>query len=52
MSDAVEQAKLYIQDENYEEALKIAKKRHSKDDIEEYISILDLLICMVVTLIQ
>ena len=44
MSDAVEQAKLYIQDENYEEALKIAKKRHSKDDIEEYISILDLLI--------
>ena len=44
MSDAVEQAKLYIQDKNYEEALNIAKKRHSKDDIEEYISILDLLI--------
>lgn len=44
MSDAVEQAKLYIQDENYEEALKIAKKRHSKDDIKEYMTILDLLI--------
>ena len=44
MSDAVEQAKLYIQDENYKEALKIAKKRHSKDDIEEYMAILDLLI--------
>ncbi len=44
MSDAVEQAKLYIQDKNYKEALNIAKKRHSKDDIEEYISILDLLI--------
>ncbi|MBP3226601.1 MAG: hypothetical protein J6M08_06750 [Methanobrevibacter sp.] len=44
MSDAVEQAKLYIQDENYKEALKIAKKRHSKDDIEEYMTILDLLI--------
>ena len=42
MSDAVEQAKLYIQDENYEEALKIAKKRHSKDDIKEYISILQI----------
>ena len=26
MSDAVEQAKLYIQEENYKEALKIAKK--------------------------
>lgn len=44
MSDAVEQAKLYIQDKNYKEALKIAKKRHSKDDIEEYMTILDLLI--------
>ena len=44
MSDAIEQAKLYIQDKNYEEALKLAKKRHSKDDIEEYLTILNLLI--------
>ena len=44
MSDAIETAKLYIQDENYKEALKLAKKRHSKDDIDEYLTILDLLI--------
>ena len=44
MSDAIETAKLYIQDENYKEALKLAKKRHAKDDIYEYLSILDLLI--------
>ena len=44
MSDAIETAKLYIQDENYKEALKLAKKRHAKDDIDEYLSILDLLI--------
>jgi tetratricopeptide (TPR) repeat protein len=44
MSDAIEMAKLYIEDENYEEALKLARKRHSKDDIEEYLGIIDLLI--------
>lgn len=44
MSDAIEKAKQYIADENYKEALKIARKRHGKDDIEEYIAILDLLI--------
>ncbi len=44
MSDAIETAKLYIQEENYKEALKLAKKRHSKDDIDEYLTILDLLI--------
>jgi len=44
MSDAIETAKLYIQEENYEETLKLAKKRHSKDDIDEYLTILDLLI--------
>lgn len=44
MSDAINTAKLYIQDENYKEALKLAKKRHSKDDIDEYLTILDLLI--------
>ena len=44
MSNAIETAKLYIQEENYKEALKLAKKRHSKDDIDEYLTILDLLI--------
>lgn len=44
MSDALEKAKLYINDGNYKEALKLAKKRHSKDDIDEYLTILDLLI--------
>ena len=44
MSDAVENAKNAIENDNYEEALKIARKRHSKDETEEYIAILDLLI--------
>ena len=44
MSDAVEKAKQYIEDKNYKEALKLARKRHGKDDIDEYIHILDLLI--------
>lgn len=44
MSDTLEKAKLYINDGNYKEALKLAKKRHSKDDIDEYLTILDLLI--------
>lgn len=44
MSKYVETAKLYIKDENYDEAIKLARKRHGKDDIESYISILDLLI--------
>ncbi|WP_407421192.1 tetratricopeptide repeat protein [Methanobrevibacter sp.] len=44
MSDAIETAKLYIQEENYKEALKLAKKRHAKDYIDEYLTILDLLI--------
>lgn len=44
MSDAIEQAKQYIEDENFSEAIKIARKRHGKDDIDEYLTILDLLI--------
>lgn len=44
MSDAVEKAKNEINAGNYKEALKIARKRHGRDDIESYISILDLLI--------
>ena len=41
MSDAISQAKQYIEEENYKEALKIAKKRHGRDDIDSYLSILD-----------
>lgn len=44
MSDAISQAKQYIEEENYTEALKLARKRHSKDDINSYLTILDLLI--------
>ena len=44
MSEAIETAKKYISDENYDEALKLARKRHGKDDIEDYLSILDMLI--------
>ena len=44
MSDAIKTAQLYIENENYKEALKLAKKRHSKDDIKTYLKILDLLI--------
>ena len=44
MSEAIETAKNYIADENYEEALKLARKRHGKDDVEDYLAILDLLI--------
>ncbi|MBR4447827.1 lipopolysaccharide assembly protein LapB [Methanobrevibacter sp.] len=44
MSESVETAKKYIEDGNYEEALKLARKRHGKDDVEDYLAILDLLI--------
>lgn len=44
MSNAVEQAKEFIKNEEYEQALKLARKRHGKDDIADYINILDLLI--------
>lgn len=44
MSDAIDTSKKYIEDNNYEEALKLARKRHGKDDIEDYLAILDLLI--------
>ncbi len=44
MSNAIEQAKEYIKNEEYEQALKLARKRHGKDDIDDYINILDLLI--------
>ena len=35
MSEAIETAKKYISDENYDEALKLARKRHGKDDVED-----------------
>lgn len=44
MSDAVEKAKQYINEENYEESIRLARKRHGKDDINGYLTILDLLI--------
>ena len=44
MSEAIETAKKYISDENYDEALKLARKRHGKDDVEDYLNILDMLI--------
>ena len=44
MSNAVEKAEEMIINEDYSEALKIAKKRHGKDDIESYLTILDMLI--------
>ena len=44
MSDAVKTAELYIEDENYEEALKLARKMHGKDNVDTYLTILDLLI--------
>ena len=44
MSDAIKTAKLYIEEENYDEAFRLAKKRHGKDDVESYLGILDLLI--------
>lgn len=44
MSDFVETAKGYIEDENYAEAIAIARKRHGKDDVDTYLTILDLLI--------
>ena len=44
MSDDIIKAKQYIEEGNFKEALKIARKRHGKDDVETYLSILDLLI--------
>lgn len=44
MSEDIEKAKQYISDNNYKDALKLARKRHGKDDVEDYLTILDLLI--------
>lgn len=44
MSEYIEKAKQYIEEDNIDEALKLARKRHGKDDIESYLDILNLLI--------
>ena len=44
MSNAIETAEQYIIENNYKEALKLARKRHGKDDVKDYLGILDLLI--------
>lgn len=44
MNDAIEKAEQYISEGDYEEALRIARKRHGRDDIDSYLKILDLLI--------
>ena len=44
MSEAIESAKQYIEDNDCKEALKLARKRHGKDDVDDYLTILDLLI--------
>lgn len=44
MSDAIETAKQHISESNCEEALRLARKRHGKDDVDDYLAILDLLI--------
>ena len=44
MGNAIQQAEQYIEEGNLKEALKLARKRHGKDDVESYLSILDLLI--------
>ena len=44
MSDAIDTAKKYIENGNYDESVKLARKRHGRDDINDYLTILDLLI--------
>lgn len=44
MNKYIKTAKEYIENKNYKEALKLARKRHGKDDVEDYLTILDLLI--------
>ncbi len=44
MSNYIDQAKKYINENNYKEVLRLARNRHSKDDVENYLNILDLLI--------
>lgn len=44
MTKELEKAKKLIKNEDYKETLKLAKKRHGRDKIDEYLAILDMLI--------
>ena len=44
MNNYITLAKQYIKEKNYNEALKLARKIHGEDDVESYLTILDLLI--------
>lgn len=44
MNTDINKAQKYIDNENYKDAIILARKKHSKDDVETYLSILDLLI--------
>ena len=44
MSNAIEKAKQYIIDNDYKNAIRLARKRHGKDEVSDYLGILDLLI--------
>lgn len=44
MTNYIDQAQKHINEGNFNESLRLARKRHSKDDVETYLTILDLLI--------
>lgn len=44
MSNAIETAKQYVNGNNYENAISLARKNHGNDNVEDYLAILDLLI--------
>ena len=44
MNESIKIAKKHIENKDCKEALKLARKRHGKDDVESYLAILDLLI--------
>ena len=44
MNKDISQAKKYINEKNYSEALRLARRNHSKDNVETYLTILNLLI--------
>ena len=44
MNNAIETAKQYVNGNNYENAISLARKNHGNDNVEDYLAILDLLI--------
>lgn len=44
MTNYIDQAQKHINEGNFNESLRLARKRHSKDDVETYLTILNLLI--------